>query len=143
MTVRHCFDREEEVKIPSPVVGALPGARHKLRGGAGKDVRDQRPLCVRSYHHRQDSAGSSSAFASSASSSFAPSQAVAARTIDHAGAMTTLRHRTSTLVLPPRTLPRRAKFDDIVNKEEEEEMKWVTTATVMDGWITIWGGVED
>ena len=33
----------------------------------------------------------------------------------------------------PRTLLRRAKFDDITNKEEEEEMKWVTMATVMDG----------
>jgi hypothetical protein len=57
--------------------------------------------------------------------------------IDHAGAMTTLRHCTSTLVLPPRTLPRRAGFDNIANKEEVEEMKWVTMATVMDGWITI------
>ncbi len=41
MTVRHCFDREEEVGIPSPVVGALSGAQHKLRGGAGEDVRDR------------------------------------------------------------------------------------------------------
>jgi hypothetical protein len=39
--------------------------------------------------------------------------------------------------------PRRAQFDDIDNKEEEEEMKWVTTATVLDGWITIWGGAGD
>ena len=57
--------------------------------------------------------------------------------------MTTLRHRTSTLVLPPRTLPRRAKFDDIANKEEEEEMKWVTTVRVLGEWITIWGGAGD
>jgi hypothetical protein len=49
-----------------------------------------------------------------------------------------------TLVLPPRTSPRRAKFNDIANKEEKEEMmKWVTSATVMDGWITIWGGNGD
>ena len=39
--------------------------------------------------------------------------------------------------------PRRAEFDDIANKEEEEEMKRVTTAMVMDGWITILGGVGD
>jgi hypothetical protein len=49
----------------------------------------------------------------------------------------------STLVPPPRTSPRRAKFDNIANKEEEEEMKWVTAARVMDGWITMWGGVGD
>ncbi len=86
----------------------------------------------------------SCAFASSASSLFAPSQAAAARTVDHAGAMTMLRHCTSKLDPPPRLPPRRAKFNDIANKEEEEEeMKWVTTATVMDGWITIWGGVGD
>jgi hypothetical protein len=36
-------------------------------------------------------------------------------------------------------LPRRAKFDNIANKDEEEEMKWVTTVMVLDGWITIWG----
>jgi hypothetical protein len=63
--------------------------------------------------------------------------------IDLAGAMTTLHHHTLTLVPPPRTLPRRVKFNDIANKEEEEEMKWVTTATVMDRWITILGGAGD
>jgi hypothetical protein len=39
--------------------------------------------------------------------------------------------------------PRRAKFDDIANKEEEEEMKWVTTVRVLGEWITIWGGAGD
>ncbi len=82
-------------------------------------------------------------FASLASLLFAPSQAAAARTIDHAGAMRTLRNCASTLVLPLRTLPRRVEFDDIANNKEEEEIKWVTTATVMDGWITIWGGDGD
>ncbi len=61
----------------------------------------------------------------------------------HVSAMTMLCHRTSTLVPPPRMSPRRAEFDDIANKEEEEEMKRVTTAMVMDGWITILGGVGD
>jgi hypothetical protein len=66
-------------------------------------------------------------------------------TVDHAGVMTTLRHCTSMLVPPPNRSPRRAKFNNIANneEEEEEEIKWVTTATVMDGWITIWGGVGD
>jgi hypothetical protein len=75
-----------------------------------------------------------SAFAVLASLLFTPSQAVAARTIDHAGAMTMLRHRTSKLVAPLRTSPRRAEFNNFAKKEEEEEMKWVTTATVLDGW---------
>ena len=65
------------------------------------------------------------------------------RTIDLAGAMTTLRHRMSMLIPPLRTSPRRAKFNDIANKKDEEEMKWVTTAEVLDGWITIWGGAGD
>ena len=65
------------------------------------------------------------------------------RTIDHTKAMKTLHHRTLTLVSPPRMSLSRAESDDIANKEEEGEMKWVTTAMVMDGWITIWGGVGD
>ena len=35
------FDQVEEVGILSPVIGALPGVRHKLHGDAGKDVRDR------------------------------------------------------------------------------------------------------
>ncbi len=57
--------------------------------------------------------------------------------------MTTLHHCTLMLVSPLGMLPRRAKFDDITNKEEEEEMKWVTTAKVLGEWITIWGGAGD
>ena len=76
-----------------------------------------------------DSEGSLSAFAVLASLLFTPSQAVAARTIDHTGAMITLRQCMLTLVLPPRTFPRRVEFNNIANKEEEEEMKWVTMAT--------------
>jgi len=44
-----------------------------------------------------------------------------------------LRHRTLTLVSPLRTSPRRAKFNGITNKEEEEEINWVTAVTMMNG----------
>jgi hypothetical protein len=59
----------------------------------------------------------SSAFASSASSKFAPSPTTTmttTTTIDYTGAMKTLRQCTSTLVPSPRTLSTRAAFDDIV-----------------------------
>ena len=74
----------------------------------------------------EDSAGSSlmllSAFASLASTKFAPSPTTTTTTtttIDYTGAMKTLRHRTSTLVPPPRTLLTRAAFDDIVEIMDE------------------------
>ena len=66
-----------------------------------------------------------------------------ATTIDHAGAMTMLHHCTLMLVPTPKTLSRRAEFDNIANKEKKEEMKWVTTTTMMGVCITLWGGVGD
>ena len=88
------------------------------------------------------SSSMSSALASSASSKFAPSLATTTRTtltttIDYAGAIKTLRQRTSTLVPPPRTSSTRAAFDDILEIMDEIQEAMDTAEETESGLLNI------
>ena len=87
------------------------------------------------------SSSMSSALASSASPKFAPSPATtmttSTTTIDYAGAMKTLRQRTSTLVPPARTSSTRAAFEDILEIMDEIQEAMDTAEETESGLLNI------